>query len=1139
MQPTQSDKPILSIVAVLGLLITGIVTQPTPLKTARPIYGGEPTEVPWGDERIPARLWQDPLATSYAAAEKELQRMIDHCQALGNSNSEREFHAKEVFDSLPLSNSFWLGKNETTVLPVLLPPVGYSGDRETRLRIRSGVLSALMEERFVPEQSNRLGYIWHKLPNARLSVDAQAGAESSAPAGTELATDSKLQIEPQSPGDASKYFERLVHLPRTHHVVPFEWFKESGKGAEHRRHVVVLWLDEEKLQYLIGDTLGIVQSFFDGTKALTDAGQAGANVLTEMVQKLSNPSRADFDPAPSGAGYGASANGQRPVTELARQTPTTPRVRIIGPTSSTGLFRILREPSKASWRLSSFGDEPDSLAVFSPFATIRDEKLRRATGEHEPRGGAPIDFGVPLERTPVTDDVLMDAIVRELEERGFDREAGNRFFLISEWDSQYGRDIRNAFKASLIDRGFKNSYLQWYSYLRGLDGVSSGEASGAPSAAGNTDKPDGPSQLDSLRRQVERIIEEAHQPSGMTVSEEHQTAPEPRERERSARSDREVHAAQPSAVGGTSATSFASVSNPEGGRIAIGIVGSDEYDKLLVLQALRPAFPDVLFFTTDLDARFAHPSQIQWTRNLVVASSYGLFQKESQASTAPFRNAYTSSVFAACRRALNWTADEDASKANADVLRDASQVPASTERARQPGFKQQQEGKTMVPVHADLSLYEIGSHGATRLPPTRNPDELYKGYGPGAYSWGARQQRIRKATRKASIGILALGLGLFAMGMIALGLRRRRPFKVIPYLDDWLNQALDPHALNGKSGDGLDWILKHSRELQLLNLGLFTSLLGVVGILAELSAEPIALFQGISIWPTEAIRVIAMYLCVQYLLISLRRVHVAQARATQEFGLPGRGRGADWKAYERQSRTWSRLKRTLAWSVAYGCLAIVLDQVFGMPEAPARGDLAILTDRILNLACWSFAAYLLFFVFDATLLRTQMVRIFMGSEPQFGGEDKGASASYEECREVRYVGVVTEAESRIVIYPFVILLLVAASRYELFDAWYWNLPLALAIGLAFLVVIWSGLNLRSSAERLRRNSLRAIQQEIHQCEQKLGRAELVEKLKGFRAEVTHMRNGAFASLTGNPILQGLMIPLGGLGGVTMLESLVK
>ena len=57
---------------------------------------------------------------------------------------------------------------------------------------------------------------------------------------------------------------------------------------------------------------------------------------------------------------------------------------------------------------------------------------------------------------------------------------------------------------------------------------------------------------------------------------------------------------------------------------AIGVVGSDVYDTLLILQALRHRFPNVLFFTTGLDARFWHPRELSWSRNLIVTSGYGL-----------------------------------------------------------------------------------------------------------------------------------------------------------------------------------------------------------------------------------------------------------------------------------------------------------------------------------------------------------------------------------------------------------------------------------------------------------------------------------------------------------------------------------
>jgi hypothetical protein len=86
---------------------------------------------------------------------------------------------------------------------------------------------------------------------------------------------------------------------------------------------------------------------------------------------------------------------------------------------------------------------------------------------------------------------------------------------------------------------------------------------------------------------------------------------------------------------------------------AIGILGSDIYDKLLVLQAVYELFPQAIFFTTDMDARFLHPDELPWTRNLVIASSFGLrLHPALQKNTPPFRDSYQTSLFFATRLAM-------------------------------------------------------------------------------------------------------------------------------------------------------------------------------------------------------------------------------------------------------------------------------------------------------------------------------------------------------------------------------------------------------------------------------------------------------------------------------------------------------
>ncbi|MCI0349470.1 MAG: hypothetical protein L0Z53_08595, partial [Acidobacteriales bacterium] len=91
----------------------------------------------------------------------------------------------------------------------------------------------------------------------------------------------------------------------------------------------------------------------------------------------------------------------------------------------------------------------------------------------------------------------------------------------------------------------------------------------------------------------------------------------------------------------------------EGSISAIGVVGTDVYDKLLVLRALRSEFPGALFFTTDLAAALTMPSERNWTRNLIVASSFGLgLHRDLQAAIPSFRSNYETSAFLASRLAV-------------------------------------------------------------------------------------------------------------------------------------------------------------------------------------------------------------------------------------------------------------------------------------------------------------------------------------------------------------------------------------------------------------------------------------------------------------------------------------------------------
>ena len=81
---------------------------------------------------------------------------------------------------------------------------------------------------------------------------------------------------------------------------------------------------------------------------------------------------------------------------------------------------------------------------------------------------------------------------------------------------------------------------------------------------------------------------------------------------------------------------------------AIGLLGSDIYDKLMILRALRPQFPDAVFFTNNYDAHFERRDDWDVTHNLVIASPFGSTVPDiyiEQRHIPPFRDNNQTSMY--------------------------------------------------------------------------------------------------------------------------------------------------------------------------------------------------------------------------------------------------------------------------------------------------------------------------------------------------------------------------------------------------------------------------------------------------------------------------------------------------------------
>ncbi len=327
-------------------------------------------------------------------------------------------------------------------------------------------------------------------------------------------------------------------------------------------------------------------------------------------------------------------------------------IAIIGPSSSDVLLAMAREDEKwpmSKTAASARSDLPKPAAtpqyfssgrfgeatLYSPRATIDRKALSKGGRDNQqqlknfmqhpnPRSG------LNVVRTSGDDRSLAHLLKEELRLRGAWPQPNpslpladkQHVVLITERDTLYGQAFRRTFE-TLLKAECVPTRLHHFTYLRGIDGqyprsdtledlpARSTDPSKGDAAPQNTFKelPHGAGQFDYIRRLVRRIGDLRQQ---LQI-------------------------------------------NGKGDIKAIGVVGTDLFDKLLVLRALRPHFPAAKFFTTDLDARFAHYDELPYTRNLLVASHFALeLNGGTFGPTAPpFRDSYQTATYFSVRLAVD------------------------------------------------------------------------------------------------------------------------------------------------------------------------------------------------------------------------------------------------------------------------------------------------------------------------------------------------------------------------------------------------------------------------------------------------------------------------------------------------------
>ncbi len=1075
-------------VVTLAVALAGVLLVKEPLRSSRPVGTGLDVKQTTGEQSVRARLWEDPMA----AVQRGMRDARPPASGLPKPASSQSDESSLTQRLKPLRQAIAdrVKKDEQiTVLLVTMSGDPYAESAESRLRDRYAVGTALGVACFVPEDEGHLSFI---------EGDAQGVG----------------------------------------HALPYEWYRlrktrVCGEGQDRAQSTLVVWIPDDALSRGFLATLTSLSQ----TLVCEESKQKSECLLTDDRRKLVrlNPTL------------------QQSVT-----------FKLIGPRSSSALRSLLDEAgalyAKPHEGVGVWPNTDGTIELYSPWASAMKGLLAYGLKKEGGKGPACQTYeaceqeffhrlaaaNVRLVYEIGSDDRLFDTLIEELERRQV-RLGWDAVILIGEWDSFYGRALPIEFRAAACAKvaTFTEAELKqiqvpttikaWcptvpravdlqiqrpadyesltlnvfrYSYLSGLDGEVAGDDSLKAErgekpkanvtakdalAGGLQERPEGTSQLDYVRALTARIQDEGE------------------------------------------------------GAKAIGILGTDPYDAVLILKALRPAFPYAVFFTVDLDARHLHASEYKWTRNMVVASPFGLQLDGSlQRDVPPFRSSFQAATYFAVLRAVNHVA----CRAAGDRQTSAAPCPAGYHMALTPEdriydaaehpriFEVGREGAV------DLSVVDV--EGVRTIHPLRADLEHTDNQG-----------QLKQGISPSSTTMTALvAIGLFVGTVLA-----------------WTNQRL--------------W-LRVSRSwrslavvglLLLAGTAVFWAMDGGTVLMARHDeGEPFSWTAGVSIWPGEWLRLLVVMLCLLFLVKGSRDLTKNSDHLTEDFLFridqgprsrftlrtfwtnvqrvyhPTATRAATtvdqaWSWYLDAAGPLQRTARVLVLFLLYGAIMLSLDHWVVDEEMiqPCRGWLSCRVDVIMTLASMSLVVLLNLAVFDEVMLCRRWVGWVTASSGGWSEQvqqeylrEYGLSQSHKaEFEKLKYLAGIdlisrrTEAVNRLIRYPFIALLIMIAARNDYFDIWNYPLLLLLAWALNVVLALSGALLLYHSADRAKQAVLAGLSKQMIQA---LGlgkdheiRAKQVQYIIG---EVEANQKGAFVPFYQQPVVESSLY-----GVVALLQYL--
>lgn len=316
------------------------------------------------------------------------------------------------------------------------------------------------------------------------------------------------------------------------------------------------------------------------------------------------------------------------------------------------------------------------------------------------------------------------------------------------------------------------------------------------------------------------------------------------------------------------------------------------------------------------------------------------------------------------------------------------------------------------------------------------------------------------------------------------------------------------------------------------------------------SDEPFSLFDGISMWPTEFLRMLAAWLSVYLLCRAWDKMNEGRRKIEKAFELTDVSAGGKndirfiWSRYRAGGALKVRIKRispvAVAWLGMCGLLYFVQK-----PNIPFRGVDVFWADQLFNLLTFCGFVVLFAFVSDATMHCRGFIQKFINEDtvswPSMPDYSKGIVHDIKrEWFEINLIGMRTDDISRTIYYPIYIILLLLAAQSDYFDNFDMPVSLLLIASLNIFLILVFSISLRRKAMEAREKSLdnlRGIEEKVLREKVKEEREIQLAKLRFYEKRILEIRKGAFLPITEQPWLRALTLMGGGGSSLLLLQLL--